>query len=145
MKSNLLIVIIGILLTASISAQNPVAYLLDGAREWTNISPEEKKILLDYANAGKYEQEITAEIDSVKQVILVEGIKSRSGNIEDQVWLQGHKDGKEVNLLLALKAFPQISDRCCVLTITAHRGDSNAVEEENEIKTKNPGLKRSPW
>ncbi|NCU33651.1 MAG: hypothetical protein EOM23_12135 [Candidatus Moranbacteria bacterium] len=138
-----LIIILAIILGFSVygQSQTPVPFAYDATIEWTKVSAEAQKILLSYANAGEYGQEITAEIDSINQVILVEGIKSRSGNVEDQVWLQGQKDGKEINLLLALKNLPQISDRCCVLTITAYRGDSDAMSRTK----KNPGLKRNPW
>jgi hypothetical protein len=138
-----LLIIIGILLLAvNISAQE-MAFSYDATIEWPKVSPETKKVLLDYANAGKYGQGIEVKFDSEPKFTLVKGVKSRSGNIEDQVWVQGSKDGKELNLLLALKDLPKISDRCCVLTISAYRGDSEAISSRG--KTKNPGLKRNPW
>ncbi len=138
-----LLIIIGILLAVSISAQDIVPFSYDATIEWQKVSPETQKALLSYANAGKYAEQVIIELDSIKQVTLVKGIKSRSGKVEDQVWLQGDKDGKEVNLLLALKDIPKISDKCCLLTITAYRGDSEAISSRG--KTKNPGLKRNPW
>ena len=138
---NLLIVIGILLLAVNISAQD-MAFSYDTTIEWPKVSPETQKALLSYANAGKYGEGIEVKFDSEPKFTLVKGIKSRSGQIEDQVWVQGVWGGKELNLLLALKDLPKISDRCCILTITAYRGDSEAM---SKAKTKNPGLKRNPW
>ena len=141
MKNTIVIIGILILLALNISAQTPVAPLYDGTIEWNKITKEYQAKLLAFAKEGKYAEAITSEFDSISKIILVENVKSRSGNVEDQVWLQGHKDGKEVNLLLKLKDLPKISDKCCILTISGYRGDSKAMTS----KTKNPGLKRNPW
>lgn len=129
------IALVGFVLASN--AQNvPFAY--DGTIEFAKLDSGMQKTLLSYANAGKYNSEVKIEADSVLQTTMVKAVKSRSGKVEDQVWMQVQVKGKTVNYLFALNKLPTIvKDACGKLTISAHRGDSNAID--------GIALARNPW
>jgi len=97
--------------------------------EWVKLDSTMQKALLSYANAGSYNAPVSIKADSIMQTTLVKGVKSRSGKVEDQAWLQVNTGKKVVNYLFALSAVPVITEESCgKLTITAHRGDSDELE-----------------
>jgi hypothetical protein len=122
----LFIAIIAVLALATAQAQNgAVPFSYDQTLEWSKVDAAEQKKLLSYANSGKYDTSVAIEADSISKTVLVKGVKSRSGKTEDQVWLTVKKAGKEVNYLFALSSLPIIDGKCCMLKITAKRGDSD--------------------
>lgn len=106
----------------------PFAY--DQTIEWSKLDSSMQTVLLSYANAGAYDAPVKLDADSIMQTTSVKGVKSRSGNIEDQVWLQVNTGKKVINYLFSLSTVPVITrETNGKLTLTAHRGDSDELEE----------------
>ncbi|MCF7834744.1 hypothetical protein K9M48_01675 [Candidatus Gracilibacteria bacterium] len=138
MKNLIVILMVAFLGTMVVNA-NPVPFKYDQTMEFAKVDSAMQKDLLAYANAGKYNAPVSIQVDSIMLTTLVKGVKSRSGQIEDQIWLQVMEGGKTVNYLFSLKALPTIvSDPTTgKLTISGHRGDSKTMEE--------PVLARNDW
>ena len=134
MKNLVVMLMLAFLGTMTVNA-NPVPFAYTATIEFSKMDVKMQKTLLDYANASAYNAPVEIKADSVLQTTLVKGIKSRSGKVEDQVWLQVKEGGKVMNYLFSLTSLPVITaDATGKLTISAHRGDSE-----------NQGLIRNPW
>ena len=129
MKKFFLMMVIAVLATIAANAQTSVPFAYDQTIEWAKLDSSMQKDLLGYANAGAYDAPVKIDADSLMQTTLVKGIKSRSGKVEAQAWLQVNTGKKVVNYLFALSAVPVITKECGKLAITAHRGDSDELEE----------------
>lgn len=130
MKNIILITMILIGFVASSNAQSvPLVY--SQTMEWAKVPDSSKKILLTYANAGKYDSKSQIAADSLQEAILITGIKSRSGKIENQVWLKVHEGGGIANYLCALSELPnmELDPATGKLTIGIHRGDTKTDEQ----------------
>ncbi len=125
MKTLFILIIALFAITVTQAQNGSIPFSYDRTIEWSKVDVGTQKTLLGYANNGKYDASVAIEAESITQTVLVKGVKSRSGKIEDQVWLTVKKAGKEVNYLFALSSLPIIDGQCCVLKITAHRGDSD--------------------
>lgn len=127
MKKIFVMMVVAVLACTIANAQSvPFAY--DQTIEWAKVDSSMQKSLLSYANAGAYDAPVKIDADSLIQTTLVKGVKSRSGKVEDQVWMQVNTGKKVVNYLFALSAVPVITKEACgKLAITAHRGDSDEL------------------
>jgi len=103
-----------------------VPFVFNQTMEWTNVPDSSKTVLLGYANAGAYNSPVRVDSDSIQESILITGIKSRSGKVEDQIWIKLHEGGSIVNYLFAKNELPEmeLDPTTAKLAISAHRGDS---------------------
>ena len=130
MKKFFLMMVIVISIGAIANAQTSVPFAYDQTIEWSKLDSSMQKSLLAYANVGAYDAPVKLDADSIMQTTLVKGVKSRSGKVEDQVWLQVNTGKKVINYLFSLSTVPVITKETNgKLTLTAHRGDSDELEE----------------
>lgn len=125
---NLIITIVALFVFAIAQAHNgAVPFSYDKTIEWGKMDASMQKNLLAYANAGKYDSPATINADSIVQTTLVKGLKSRSGKVEDQIWVKTKVKGNIKNYLFSMSDLPKIAGQCCKLRITAKRGDSDTL------------------
>lgn len=130
MKKLFAMMVVAVLACTITNAQTVVPFAYDQTIEWSKLDSSMQKSLLSYANAGAYDAPVKLDADSIMQTTLVKGVKSRSGKIEDQAWIQVNTGKKVMNYLFALSAVPVITKETNgKLTLTAHRGDSDEFEE----------------
>ncbi|MFZ2151039.1 MAG: hypothetical protein WAZ12_04355 [Candidatus Absconditicoccaceae bacterium] len=127
MKKFFLMMVIAVLASTIAAEAQTVPFAYNQTIEWSKLDSNMQKTLLSYANAGAYDAPVTIKADSLMQTTLVKGVKSRSGKIEDQAWMQVIVGKKVTNYLFSLSSLPVITGKCCKLTITAHRGDSDEL------------------
>ncbi|MEI8092231.1 MAG: hypothetical protein WCG98_08870 [bacterium] len=116
----------------SVSGQTSIPFAYTGASvEWSTIDSTAKVELLAFASSGAYASKVTLLADSIVSTTLVHNVPSRSGHLEDQVWLVVLAKGTATNYLFALGNLPKIEEDKLLtglLHISALRGDSEGVE-----------------
>ena len=132
MKKLLVALLITVVVTSA-TAQN-LPFSFDQVIAWDSVPAAMRAKLLAYANAGSYNETVNLTASKISKAVKVTGVKSRSGNVEDQVWLEVKSpSGEEKNYLLSLSdvktKFPSYKKSGEVITVGSHRGDSDPDPE----------------
>jgi len=116
-----IIFLFAVLLGVAVQAQDvPFAYT--SITDWAAIDSTQKSKL---HVGGAYNDSVVVGATAILETILVHGVPSRSGNVEDQVWMKIQNGNVVTDHLFSLKQIPTITQCGKVLEIKAFRGDDS--------------------
>jgi hypothetical protein len=137
MKKVFLLIAFVAFICLNVNAQTPIPFAYTGASvEWSAIDSVDSVAFVQlkaFAAAGKYNDSLTVEASGIIKTVLVHGVPSRSGKVEDQVWMVVKTASGDKNYLFNLNHLPKIVETSGVLSISAYRGDSEETEAKDII------------
>lgn len=120
----LLILIFVVMSYGITQAQTPVPFAYTApSTTWAKLDSTIKVELNAFAKLGSYNDTLTMTANAILSTRLVHNVPSRSGKMENQVWMQFQTPKRVINCIFALNALPTITEKNGVLTISGHRGD----------------------